>query len=428
MPRREPLFKPKALSEEGVAKLKPPTDRQYDNHYDAIVPGLVLRVNYGGAKVWHVRYYVKGVDKHGKRGNFPRTHRLKRFPILKVKEARGAARAFLGDPQKALAKSDAGSFKEVAANFIKRHVDHKKLRSKKEIERCLNKYIYPRWGDRPFADLTRTDVNVLLDEIVDKHGPVQADMVLGIISSICTWYQSRNENYVSPIVKRMRRSNPVERRRTRILDNDEIRAFWEAASECHSFGALVKVLLLTGQRLRKVSHLRWDDISDDGTWTIRTEPREKGNPGSLRLPRIALEIINAQPRLAGVPYVFVGRTGRAMNSFTERKQEIDLLLKARIPKMKPWVLHDLRRTARSLLSRRELGVLPHIAEQVLGHKIPGVAGIYDRHQYEEDKADALNKLANLIDRIVNPPEGNVVAMTGRRKKRSTTHGNPAVRQ
>jgi integrase len=427
MPRREPLFKPKALSEQGVAKLKPPTDRQYENHYDAIVPGLVLRVNSGGAKVWHVRYYVKGIDKHGKRGNFPRTHRLKRFPILKVKEAREAARAFLGDPQKALAKSDAGSFKEVAANFIKRHVDHKKLRSKKEIERCLNKYVYPRWGDRPFADLTRTDVNVLLDEIVDKHGPVQADMVLGIISSICTWYQSRNESYVSPIVKRMRRSNPVERRRTRILDDDEIRVFWEVASECRSFGALVKVLLLTGQRLRKVAHLRWDDISADGIWTVRTEPREKGNPGSLRLPPIALGIINAQPRLAGNPYVFVARNGGPMNSFTERKQDIDRKLKARIPTMKPWVLHDLRRSARSLMSRRELGVLPHIAEQVLGHKIPGVEGIYDRHGYDEDKTDALNKLATLIARIVNPPQDNVVAMTGRRKKRSTTHRNPAAR-
>jgi integrase len=317
----------------------------------------------------------------------------------------------------------------VAANFIKRHVDHHKLRSKKEIERCLNKYVYPRWGDRPFADLKRTDVNVLLDEIVDKHGPVQADVVLAFISSICTWYQSRNESYVSPIVKRMRRSNPVARRRTRILDDDEIRAFWEAASEIGGFGALVKVLLLTGQRLRKVAHLRWDDISADGIWTIRTEPREKGNPGSLRLPPIALEIINAQPRLAGVPYVFVARNGGPMNSFTERKEEMDRKLKARIPNMKPWVVHDLRRTARSLLSRRELGVLPHIAEQVLGHKIPGVEGIYDRHGYEEDKADALNKLANLIARIVNPPEGNVVTMPGRstRKKRSTTHGNPVVR-
>src|SRR4029453_8837437 len=100
MPRREPLIKPKQLTEESVAKLKPPTKRQYENHYDAILNGLVLRVNHGGAEVWNWRYYVKGVDKHGNRGNFPRTHRLNRYPILKVKEAREAARTFLGDPQK----------------------------------------------------------------------------------------------------------------------------------------------------------------------------------------------------------------------------------------------------------------------------------------------------------------------------------------
>jgi integrase len=406
MPKREALFKATKLTEAAIAKFKPPTDRQYVNRYDAYMPGLVLRINSGGAKVWHVRYYVKGAV---------RTHRLERYPILKVAEAREKARKFRADPQKALAQADQGSFKEVAENFIKRHVDHNKLRSKKEIVRCLNTYVYPNVGKMSFAELKRSDIAKLLDKIVDEHGAVQADMVLAIISSICTFHQSRNNDYVSPIVKGMRRTKQKERARTRILDDDEIRAVWNAATECGPFGAMVKMLLLTGQRLRKVAHMQHADISD-GVWAIRTEPREKGNPGSLRLPDLACDIIEAQSRIAGNPYVFVGRRG-PINSFTNGKAELDHRVKKTLPGMRPWVLHDLRRTARSLLARRELNVLPHIAEQVLGHAIPGVAGIYDRHRYDDDKADALNKLAGLIEHILNPPKDNVVAMTrGRRKK------------
>jgi integrase len=438
---KEPVKGVKALTELSVSQVKSNNlgtikksgnPRQYVNIYDKKVNGLILRVNSGGAKVWHVRYYAKTVNKNGKQGSFVRTRRLGRYPVLKVNDARDKALQFLGDPDKALTQSDAKSFQEVAENYIKRYVDgnpHAKpprpaLRSKGEIVRCLNKYVLPRWGDRKFIDLKRADVAELLDEIEDNHGAVQADQVLAIISSICTWYQSRDNDYVSPIVKRMRRTKQKDRARTRILGDDprygdgEISALWNAVSECGPFGAMVKMLLLTGQRLRKVAKMQWSDISVDGVWTIRTEPREKGNPGSLRLPQLARDIIAAQPRIAGTPYVFVGARGGPIAAFNDGKRDLDHRLRDTLPDMRPWVLHDLRRTARSLLSRRECGVLPHIAEQVLGHAIPGVAAIYDRHRYDDDKADALNKLANLIDHIVNPPKGNVVAIAdAARKKR-----------
>ena len=77
----------------------------------------------------------------------------------------------------------------------------------------------------------------------------------------------------------------------------------------------------------------------------------------------------------------------------------------------PWRIHDLRRTARSLMARAD--VRPDIAERVLGHAIPGVEGVYDRHQYSEQKADALKRLAALIETIINPPTDNVVAMAKR---------------
>ena len=77
-------------------------------------------------------------------------------------------------------------------------------------------------------------------------------------------------------------------------------------------------------------------------------------------------------------------------------------------KIAPWVVHDLRRTARSLMSRA--GVRPDIAERVLGHARGGVEAIYDRHRYTVEKGDALLRLAALIETIVSPPADNVVAI------------------
>jgi integrase len=219
------------------------------------------------------------------------------------------------------------------------------------------------------------------------------------------WHQSRDENYVSPIVKGMRRNQPIAR--ARILNDNEIRSLWEACTEVNDvYGALVKVALLTAQRRDKVATMRWDDLKD-GEWSIRVENREKGTPEKLKLPALALKVIEHQQRIAGNPYVFPGRGKTAINSFSQRKDELD----AKLPDMEPWVFHDLRRTARSLLSRAR--VLPHIAERVLGHAIRGVEGVYDRHSYEDEKAEALNRLAALVQTIINPPPENVVQMRGR---------------
>jgi integrase len=385
----------KRLTEEGVRKLKPTPDKQID-YFDTGLPGLVLRVSYGGTKTWRALYYVN---------RKPRMHKLGRHPTLKLKPARDAARKFLEDPQKALARSAAGTFQEVAEDFVRRHVEGNKLRSKDEIERCLKKYVYPRWKDRPFIELRRGDVSALLDKIEDKHGARQADMVLAIVRKITHWYQARNDDYMSPVVRGMARTKPADRKGKRILDDDEIRAVWKAADDCGTFGALVKVLLLTGQRREKVVTMEWDDISD-GVWKIASESREKATAGVLGLPNMALAVINAQPHIDGNPYVFAAGVGKGpFNSFSQRKAELD----EKLPDIPRWVLHDLRRTARSLMSRA--GVRPDIAERVLGHAIPGVEGVYDRYAYADEKADALKRLATLVDAILNPPDrANVVPM------------------
>lgn len=394
----------KNLTEEGVAKIKDPTDRQFKNYYDAIVPGLVLRVNSGGRKTWCALWYKKA-HKDGKRVSIPTTCKLGRYPHLKVKEAREKARQFLADPQKAKAKADTGSFGQVAENFLTRYVKAKKLRTQADIERILKKIVYPHWADRPFEQIRRSDVADLLDIVEDENGPRQADVVLAIIRKMMNWYATRNNDYSSPVVRGMHRHG--QHKRERWLKDEEIRALWTACGDMGTFGALLKTLLVTGQRRDKVNTMKWADL-DDGVWQITREAREKGAAESLRLPRLVLDIVNAQPRLASNPYVFTAAVGGGQfNSFSQRKEELD----AKLPEgTEPWVLHDLRRTARKLMTRT--GVRVDVGELALGHSIKGIRAHYDDPgEYQPMIDAALQAVANEVERIVNPPStDNVVPM------------------
>jgi integrase len=401
MPRRN-------LTEEGVKRLQPPAKGKQKDYFDGVQPGLVLRVNYGGAKIWRALHYVKRIAADGKRVTMPTTFKLGRYPTLSVKQAREKARQFLADPQKGLTQAEVGSFKEVAENWITRYVEPNKLRSAPQLKRMLARYVYPQWQHRPFLEIRRREVNDLLDYLADKHGTAQADAVLAVIRSVMAWHQTRDDNYTSPVVRGMKR-NRNGKARDRILSHDEVRMLWKACDEQGRFGAMLKLLLLTAQRREKVATTRWQDVVD-GVWTIASEAREKGNAGVLKLPQLALDIIAAQPRIAGNPYVFGYRRGKWFTGWSHYKAQLD----AKLKDMPHWTVHDLRRTARSLLA--EIGVADNIAEQVLGHAIRGVHGIYNRHAYFEEKADALLRLARLVESIVNPPSGNVVPAAGRFKR------------
>ena len=284
----------KRLTEQAVRKLRPTPNKQIDYH-DTACPGLLLRISYGGTKNWRAMHYIDGKAK---------SYNLGRFPILNLNEAREKARTFLQNPLAALQQDNAEvlTFRAVTENFIKRHVEANGLRSQREIERCLDRYIFPAWADRAFVSIKRGDVAALLDHVEDNHGPRQADMVLAVISKMTRWYQARNDDYVAPVVPGMKRANGSKR--NRILDDDEMRAVWAACEG--TFGAMVKTLLLTAQRREKVATMRWDDVVD-GEWRIPSEHREKSNAGTLRLPQAVLDIIEAQPRIADNPHVFAGR-------------------------------------------------------------------------------------------------------------------------
>jgi integrase len=408
----------KTLTDAFVRTRKPPRPERGDprqiTYIDTLDRGLalVLVVSYGGAKTFRVLTYVNGK---------PVTRKLGTYPHMTLKQAKDQAGAYFDNPQAFNAQAEVGTFKEVAEDWFRRHVEKQGLISAGEIRRQLDKYVYPKWAGTKFLDIRRGQVVALLDYVEDNSSAAMADYVLATLRAIFTWYQARHEDYVSPIVRGMRR-NKTKKARARILSDNEIKRVWEAAGECGTFGALVKTLLLTAQRKEKVTTMRWDDLTD-GVWTIRSDEREKGTAGSLRLPALALTVIEEQRqqrRLATNPYVFPGNLrGRrrsheknpgppTFNSFSKAKRDLD----RKLGDVPSWVLHDLRRTARSLLSRA--GVRPDIAERVLGHAIAGVEGVYDRHEYSDEKADALNRLAALVESIINPPAGNVVPLPTRR--------------
>jgi integrase len=285
------------------------------------------------------------------------------------------------------------NFAHTFEEFMIRYVEEKKLRTAGAIRRSITNHVLPVWGSRDFASIQRTDVTKLLDKIQDKSGKVMADKVLTIVSKMCTWHQARHHDYVSPIVKGMRRSDPNARARTRILNDDEIRIIWKAAEANGAFGAFVRMALLTGQRASKLLGMKWNQLEGD-VWHIPSEAREKGNGGDLVLPAQAMAVLNSDSvrKFESCQSVFT-LTGRG--AIDDSSAKAAFAAKLDIPH---WTIHDLRRTARSLMARAD--VRPDVAERVVGHAIKGVEGIYNRHDYREEKADALRKLAGLIQSIL----------------------------
>ncbi len=386
-----------------VKALKPETSKYAVKVKDQT--GLYLRVTPQGFK----SYAAVALDPYDKQI----WATLGGADVLTIEAARDMAREVIprikaGETPFPAPPAKPDSFEAVAADYMKRHVQKNGLRTGGEIQRVVNKYILPKWKDRDFLSIKKSDVTALLDYVEDNHGARQADAVLSIVRQIMRWYASRSDDYVCVVDGRMRRSNPMERRRKRKLDDHEIRLLWSAADKVVAYGDLARFALWTGQRLRTIAQMQWEHVLD-GVWTIPVEDRQKGHGEILPLPNLAVQVLARQPRVAGNPYVFAGRkAGGHFNNFPRSKPRLDTAI-AEVNDGEPipdWVFHDLRRTARSLLARA--GVQQEIAERVLGHAQDAMVETYDQHDYERERGVALQKLAAQIELILHPPTDNVV--------------------
>jgi len=239
-----------------------------------------------------------------------------------------------------------------------------------------------------FVDVRRKHITALLDQIEDKHGVRQSDYGLSIISGICSWNAKRDEDYSTPIVRGMKRQGKNDR--DRVLTDAEIRTLWNETDGllCN----FIKLALLTGQRKDKLLTMRFDDVRNS-VWHIPTEEREKGNGEQLRLPTMALEVLREQRKMYPDSQHVFGDV-KPVTRLKRLKAEFDAK-----HGMAAWWVHDLRRTARTLMAAA--GVSDIVAELVLGHVQKGSQKVYNRHDYLDEKANALKKLAARLTYIIS---------------------------
>lgn len=391
---------------------------------DALKPGAILADE--EIKGFVARRLPSGVVSYGYRykvNGKPRWLGLGLHGSITPDEARDLAKKRAGevadsrDPRAELEAarfeanaSSATSVNAVLDSFVDRHVRNN-LRSAREVERVFNVYVRPRLGTRSIYHLRRSDIVKMLDEIEDANGAVMADRVLAHIRKAFTWQAARDDRFNPPIVRGMARTKPKERARDRRLTDEEIRDLWKALnvmSQPEPYPRLVRTLLLTAQRRDEVSRMRWEEIDGD-TWIIPGERYKTKIANAVPLTPVARAALG-DPLKKG--FVFSTTGGKKpFSGFSKAKSTLDekmteLRQKDGREATPPWRLHDLRRTARSLISRA--GVPGDIGERVLGHVIPGVRSVYDRYEYLDEKRDALKRLASLLDQILNPAP-NVVS-------------------
>jgi integrase len=378
-------------------KPQPPRDRII--HWDGALPGFGLMVTANGHASFVCQY------RTGRR-----SHRMSLKPGLTLQDARREAKKLLGDVarggdplaerQKAVRVGD-DTFQSIAEAYIKR--ERKSVRSMGQRQAVLERLVYPKLGARPIDEIKRSDIVRLLDRIDDERGPVAADQALAFIRRIMSWHASRSDEFRSPIVRGMARTKPRERARSRVLTDDELRAVWTAAEASTSLvGPFVQFLLLTACRRTEASHMARNEL-EGAVWTIPPAKYKTGLEMVLPLSPLAGNALARLPKIGEGKYVLTTDGERPFSGYSKAKAQFDMACG-----VTGWTLHDLRRTARSLMSRA--GVNADIAERCLGHVISGVRGTYDRHAYFDEKKRAFEALASLVERIVNPPADNVVEL------------------
>jgi integrase len=213
---------------------------------------------------------------------------------------------------------------------------------------------------------------------------------------LLSWHAERSD-FISPLGRGGRRVKPRDLARSNVLSDDQLRRIWTTAETYPGpFGAYLRFTLLTATRRSESAGLHRSELSDDGqTWTIPGSRYKNGYDTVIPLSRAAQQIIRQQPVLGG-GYIFSADGTRPLGGFDKRKRDFD-----KAAGVRDYRLHDLRRSARTLLSRA--GVAADIAERCLGHALTGVRGVYDKFEYLPQKAEALEMLSRTIENIVRPP-------------------------
>jgi integrase len=375
-------------------------------HWDDALPGFGLSVTDKAHRSYVVQY-------RNKKGVSCRMT-VAATTVLTLTDARKLAKTHLqtvamgGDPLAARRKErevDDDTLQAVLDRYFAMRATTK-LRTADHRRAVLNRLVLPKLGKTPIVEITRPQIVRLLDNIESENGAVMADMVLAYLRRLLTWHASRSETYNSPIVRGMARTKPKDLARKRVLSDTELRAVWMAAEASQSvFGYLVRFLLLTATRRNEAAWAAQREFVE-GVWTIPEERYKTGRELLIPLSPAAQTLLAEIPKV-GRLWLFTTRGKRPFGGPAKCKRKLDAAALAILRKqdaeatLPQWGLHDLRRTARSLMSRAKVNA--DVAERCLGHTIGGVRATYDRHNFFDEKKDAFERLAAEVDRIVNLP-------------------------
>jgi integrase len=393
------------LTARTIETLKPGSDRREiaDRH----MPGLYLVLQPSGAKSWAVRYRHAGT---------PRKHTLGPYPAIDLKSARDLA----GKALRAVAEGrDPGREKRVArpdtvaaivGQFVERHCKREnRPRTAAETERLLDQNVLPRWRNRLARDITRRDVLDLLDGLIDGGTPIAANRTLSAVRKLFNWCVSRDILAASPCAGV--KPPTAERSRDRVLTDGELRKVWRATDKITGpFGALVKLLILTGQRRDEVAQLCWAEIDlGNRLWVLPAERVKNNRPHEVPLSDPAIAVLTALPRIADSDFVLTTNGDTPASGYSKGKRRLDALLPPDIP---GWRLHDIRRTVASGMAR--LGINLPVIEKVLNHSsgsFAGIVSVYQKHSFADEKRRALDTWAAFVaDLVCDRPRRNVVRL------------------
>jgi integrase len=393
------------LTQKTIVALALPDGRAEAIHFDDDLPGFGLRIRAGGSRSFIFQFKVGAQNRRMTLGSATALTTARAREIASELHAQ----VRLGrDPsaEKAESKIRAG---ETMAAVLENYLAFKRVelrpRSYVETERHLVKNAKPLHGLQ-LAKITRRDIASRISVIaVELSGP-SGNRLRAALSAFFAWAMREGLIDSNPVVGTNRWD---ERSRERVLSNDELKIIWHALGD-DSYSDVIRMLMLTGQRLNEIGGMQWSEII--GETIVLPPSRCKNNRQHVvPLPTSVRELLNRRSRNG--EFIFGRTLGRPFGGWAKCKAKLDQRIKEMGGKLAHWTHHDLRRTVATKMAD-ELGIAPHIIEAILnhisGHKA-GVAGIYNRASYTEEKKRALQRWADYIEEIVSGKQpGKVVQL------------------
>ncbi len=419
--------------------------------------GLSVRVSRMGVITFQYRYRINGQPERFKLGRYGSAGQTSRpqMTLAEAREAHQKARKLVGqgvspirhrrEQQEATERArrqaeGADTVRSLADEFMARYVERERKRPD-TVRQILDADVLPALGAMKANAVTRRDIVRMLDAIVDRGAPVQANRTASLVKQMFQFAVERGVIEANPCADIRRQTvGGTEQSRSRALGHDEIRAVWlglgrlsqrgaaarpapfrklkpeekKAAWISKPLAAALKLLLVTGQRRGELVKAKWADVDLEGAiWTIPAKNSKNGREHQVPLSPLGVELFTELRGYAGKSdFVLPSYKGdnhlteRALTKAAERARPyITIEKNGKTEAIAHWTPHDLRRTVATQLS--ELGVLPHVVEKILNHTMQGVMAVYNRHDYMDERRDALNLWGERLRAILEAKEGKV---------------------